>query len=186
MTIFGYTRDLAGDADEADVETLRAAGASVIHSDIGSDPRTRPALDACLRDLQTGDELVVTSAARLSPSVSHYMVTAVGLSARGIRIRCLTEPVLSTGPGTASDSAEVMAALEGLRRQLRSLETKQGMLAAARAGRRPGRPTVMTEERIAMAVELRRLDRSYTQIARVLGVSTSAVQRALTDAMPAV
>ncbi len=182
MALVGYTRKLAGDVEAADAETLRATGTSVIHSETGSDPRTRPALEECLRDLQSGDELVVTSAARLSPSVSHYMSTAVSLSARGIRIRSLTEPALSTGPGTASDSAEVMAALEGLRQRLRSLETKQGMLAAASAGRRPGRPTVMTEERIAMAVELRRLDRSYTQIARVLGVSTSAVQRALTDA----
>jgi len=37
----------------------------------------------------------------------------------------------------------------------------------------------MTPERVAMAVELRDLGRPVTHIARVLGVSANAVQRAL-------
>lgn len=182
MEIVGYTRDFVGDTTGADADALRDAGASRVYRDSGADATARPELEKCLRALQPGDVLLVTSAARLSPSVSHFTSTSVTLADRGIRIRSIAEPALSTGPGTVDDAVEVIRALEGLRRRLRSLETKQGMQVAADAGRRPGRPTVMTEERIAMAVELRRLDRSYTHIARVLGVSTSAVQRALSEA----
>lgn len=72
-----------------------------------------------------------------------------------------------------------MTALEALRRRLVSVRTRAGMESAAASGKRPGRPTVMTPEKIAMAIELRNLNRPITHIARVLGVSANSVQRAL-------
>lgn len=60
-----------------------------------------------------------------------------------------------------------------------SVQTREGLRVAGESGRRPGRPTVMTEERLAVARELRLQGRSYAHVGLVLGVSANAVQRAL-------
>lgn len=103
------------------------------------------------------------------------MKTASVLRARGIHLRSLTERALSSSP----ISEEVLVALEGVRRQMIGIRTREGMDAASAGGRRPGRPRVMTAERIAMARELRTQKRSFAQIGLALGVSEAAVRRAL-------
>lgn len=182
--LVGYTRELApGAGTAADAEQLTRAGAGWLFADEGSaDTRARPGLQECLELLERGDTLLVTSAAMLAPTVPQFLATVSGLTSRGVGFVSLTEPVLCTGDGVAVDPAEVFAGLEALRRRLVSVQTRAGMAAAASAGRRPGRPTVMTPERVAMAVELRNVGRSISHIARVLGVSANAVQRALSSA----
>lgn len=179
--LVGYTRELLpGEGAVADAEELDRAGVSqVFVDDARGDAAARPALRDCLGSLEPGDTLVVTSAAQLSHTVSHFVATVTALRARGVSFRSLSEPALSIGVGVSTDPGDVLAALEGLKRRLVSVQTRAGMASAAAEGRRPGRPTVMTPERIAMAVELRNLGRPNTHIARVLGVSPNAVQRAL-------
>lgn len=177
--LVGYTRELViGAGTTSDAEQLALAGADPVFADEGSgESQERPRLRECLAFLQPGDHLVVTSAAMLSATVPQFLTLVNQLMAHGVHFRSLGEPALSAG--VEVDSTEVFAALESLRRRLSSLQTRAGMAAAANEGRRPGRPTVMTPERIAMAVELRNLGRPVTHIARVLGVSANAVQRAL-------
>ncbi|WP_239525904.1 recombinase family protein [Microbacterium sp. B35-30] len=154
------------------------AGATAVFTDDDSADSTKcTGLRACLESLQPGDTLIVTSAAMLAPTVPQFLGAIAGLSARDVRFRSLSESALSTG--VQVDPADVFAALESLRRRLSSLQTRAGMASAAAEGRRPGRPTVMTPERVAMALELRNLGRPVTHIARVLGVSANAVQRCL-------
>lgn len=181
--VVGYTRELVSVIDSsADFEQLKEAGADGVFVDQASeDPRVRSALADCLRSLEAGDLLVVTSSARLSHSVVHFVSTLADLDRRGVLFRSLTEPALSTGADNSTDPAHVVAAIDALRRQLRSLETKAGMTASTNAGRRAGRPTVMTTDRTAIAQELRNQGRSFSQIGRALDVSASAVQRALTQ-----
>lgn len=177
--IVGYSRELApGLGTEADAEQLRRAGATLVFADDESaDSSKRAGLRECLDSLQPGDTLIVTSAAILAPTVPQFQSTVTGLTARGAAFRSLSDPLLSAG-GQA-DPVDVIAALESLKQRLSSLQTRAGMASAAGEGRRPGRPTVMTPERVAMAVELRNLGRPVTHIARVLGVSANAVQRSL-------
>lgn len=177
----GYTRELApGSGTEADAEELTRVGAERVFTEGSTgDARTRPRLQECIRFLEPGDTLIVTGAARLSSSVTHFVTTVSGLTQRGIAFQSLSEPALCAGLNSTVDPAEVLVALEGLRRRLVGVQTRAGMASAAKDGRRPGRPTVMTPERVAMAVELRNVGRPITHIARVLGVSANAVQRAL-------
>lgn len=181
--VVGYSRELfVGAGVTADVEELEAAGAEHLFVDLaGVDVRKRPELAECLRVLGAGDLLVVTSSARLSHSLTHFVLTTTALASRGVGFRSIAEPALTSGAGQVSDPVEVLSALDGLTRRLRSLETREGMKDAAAEGRRAGRPTVMTQERVAIALELRNQGRSFTQISRALGVSTSAVQRALSQ-----
>ena len=179
--LVGYSRELFVGADASrDVEQLKSAGAGEVFIDPATaDPRRRPALAECLASLNAGDVLVVTSSDRLSHALAHFVSTVTELGARGVLFRSLTEPALSVGSDQPADLLHGLAALDRLRRRLRSLETREGLKAAAADGRRAGRPTVMTEERIGIANELRNQGRSCTHIAQVLGVSSSAVQRAL-------
>lgn len=181
--IVGYTREFVpGTAVLTDSDELRRAGAVKVFADrVDADRRARPALKLCLRSLEPGDTLVVTSAARLSHGLAHFTSIRTDLTRRGIRFLSLTEPGLSSGGGPV-DPDDVLIALDAFRRRLVSVRTREGMESAAVEGRHAGRPSVMTEERIAIAIarELRGHDRSYAHIGRVLGVSTGAVQRALT------
>ncbi|WP_431797021.1 recombinase family protein [Microbacterium kunmingense] len=177
--LVGYTRAVTpGAGTAADAAQLTLAGAGRVFTDDGSAGATkRPGLRECLEFVEAGDTVVVTSAAMLAPTAAQFLTAVSGLVGRGVGFRSLSEPALSTG--TDMDPASVFVALESLRRRLSSLQTRAGMAAAASNGRRPGRPTVMTPERVAMALELRDLGRPVTHIARVLGVSANAVQRAL-------
>lgn len=177
--VAGYTRAVASDQDvAADVAALTDAGAEqAFTDDADAEPRQRPGLAECLAALHPGDVLVVLSASHLSHSVAHFVTTVSALAERGVGFRSLSEPALCTGERV--DPVEVLVALEALRHRLVSVRTRAGMASAAAAGKRPGRPTVMTADRVAMALELRNLGRPVTHIARVLGVSANSVQRAL-------
>jgi len=181
--VVGYTRELFARAGvTADVEELEEFGAAQVFVDlVGVDVRKRPELAECLRVLEAGDLLVVTSSARLSHSLPHFVLTTTTLASRGVRFRSIAEPALTSGTGQVSDPVEVLSALDGLTRRLRSLETREGMKDAAAEGRRAGRPIVMTSEKVAIALELRHQGRPFTQIGRALGVSASTVQRTLSQ-----
>lgn len=179
--IVGYTSEINNGASTADdVAELERAGAMQLFSDVASDkPRDRPGLAECLASLTPGDELLVVRSDRLSPTLAHFVITVAELTDRGVTFRSLSEPALCTAAENPAGPGEVLLALKHLQRRLRALETRAGMVSASAQGRHAGRPSVMTEERIAIARELRNHDRSFSHIARVLGVSTSAVQRAL-------
>lgn len=179
--ILGYARDLrvAGDGREAQVALKRAGAERVYRDDLVSGVRHRPQLDACLRALHDGDVLVVATALALSHSVDHFVATVSALHNRNVAFRSLNEQALSNLASDGTNSSDVIAALDMLRRDLLSLRTRQGLDAALDKGRRPGRPRVMTEERLSIARELRSHERSFASIARSLGVSEAAVRRAL-------
>lgn len=185
-SLVGYTRELIdGTEVSRDVAELEQAGVAKVFVDSASaDPRRRPALAECLASLTDGDVLVVTSSERLAHGLAHFVATVASLTERRVGFRSLAEPALSSDFDQSVRPAEVLRALERLQRRLRSVGTRAGMMTAAADGRRAGRPTVMTQERIDIARELRNHDRSFSHIARVLGVSTSAVQRALSTQAP--
>ncbi|WP_439594201.1 recombinase family protein [Microbacterium sp.] len=177
--IVGYTRILVDDDTSAETATLHGAGAIMVFTDTSTDwPTSTPELDACLATLSEGDTLLVTSAARLAPSATRFTRTLAGMSARGIRFRSLAERSLSTDDGPR-EPAEVFGALEALRVELARVRGRRRLSTDGAESRPRGRPSVVTPERLAIAVELRRHGRSLAHIAGVLGVSTSAVQRAL-------
>lgn len=183
--VVGYTRELTpGSGTEADAEQLMLAGVAQVYSDDAVAGRKPPGLTACLGDLAVGDTLLVTSAAMLAPTVSMFLATMSGVFERHASFQSLSEPALCTGGASSVDPAAVFLALETLRKQLAGAQIRAGMATATAQGRRPGRPTVMTIERTEMAAELRRLGRSVTHIALVLGVSPNAVQRALRERGP--
>lgn len=172
--VHGYTRPYTAAEDlDADVIALQDAGAHSVA--VEASPTSGKVLATLIADAQRGDTLIVTTLERLGAGTA-AVVRALGhLVERGVVFRALDGPALDTA---APDAVELLRALVEASHGVRSRATQDGM---RRSGNRPGRPVVMTPEKTAMAVELRRLDRSTAHIAFVLGVSPSAVQRALAD-----
>jgi DNA invertase Pin-like site-specific DNA recombinase len=75
-----------------------------------------------------------------------------------------------------------MAVLAQLRVSTIRENTRRGLAHARAQGRVGGRPTVMTPERTAAAVQMREQGHSIVHIAKVLGVGKSSVSRALAKA----
>ena len=179
--VVGYTRTLRGAAQvDDDVAALKAHGAEEVFADAGEGhPRDRPELKECLARLSAGDTLVVTSAARLSHTLNHLVSTLRSLDDGSIFFRSLAEPKLDLAPASASETRAYLIALDDVRRTLLGDRVRAGLRAATTAGRRAGRPSVMTPDKTSIAIELRAHGRSVAHIANVVGVSASAVRRAL-------
>ncbi|WP_282827650.1 recombinase family protein [Gulosibacter sediminis] len=186
-TIIGYarvsTREQSPDAQAAE---LRAAGAVRVFVDHGESSRIadRPQWAACLDYLRDGDTLVIRALDRIAGTEQMAIELIRELARRGVRLRSLTEPFLDVDTSTPMGEAIVgiMATLAQLRVATIRENTMRGLAHARSQGRVGGRPTVMTPERTAAAVKLRRAGQSHAQIAAAFGVSKSSVARALTRA----
>jgi len=184
MNVVGYarvsTREQSPAAQEAE---LRAAGAGRVFVDHGESSRVsdRPQWVACLDYLREGDTLVVRALDRVAGSEVMAIELIRDLARRGIRLRSLTEPFLDVDTSTPMGEAIVgiMAVLAQLRVSTIRENTRRGLEHARRQGRVGGRPTVMSDERTAVAVKMREGNESVAKIARTLGVGASSVARAL-------
>lgn len=184
VNIVGYARVSTRDQNPAAQEAeLRAAGAGRVFIDHGESSRVsdRPQWIACLDYLRSGDTLVVRALDRVAGSEVMAIELIRDLARRGIRLRSLTEPFLDVDTSTPMGEAIVgiMAVLAQLRVSTIRDNTRRGLEHARSQGRVGGRPSVMTDERTAAAVQMRDNGDSIAKIARTLGVGASSVARAL-------
>lgn len=186
MSIIGYARVSTLEQNpDLQHHALTEAGAIRIFTDYESGAKTtRPELDKCLNYLRDndGDVLVVWKLDRLGRSMRHVIETVHNLGERGIQFRSLTEGFDTTTPG-GEFLFHIMAALAQMERRMIIERTRAGLDAAARQGRRGGRPTVMDNDRTELARTLREQGKSLESIAKTLRVGRSSVARAL-DRVP--
>jgi len=180
--IIGYTRVSTMDQNLGSQETaLRAAGASTIFSDKSTGKNTaRPGLRRCLEHLRADDVLLVYSTDRLGRSMTDVVNIVTELQEREIQFRSLTEPFDTTTAG-GELFFHICAAFAQINGRIISDRTRAGLAAARDRGRRGGRPTVMTPERIEVARRMRAERETWQTIATTLGVGMSSVRRALRD-----
>ena len=171
---------------EAQVEELRAAGCEKVFIDHGITSRLsdRPEWIRCLDYLRSGDTLGIRALDRIAGTEALAIQTLHSLAEMGVKVHSLTEPALNVDPGTPMGRAilSFMATLAQLRVDTIRANTLRGLAHARSQGRVGGRPSVMTSERIAAAVQMRNSvdpPMSYERIAKALGVGRSSVMRAL-------
>lgn len=139
----------------------------------------RPELDRLLGQVRPGDTLVVWRLDRLGRSVRQLIELVADLEHRQVGFRSLTESIDTTTSG-GRVVFHVFAALAQMEAELVSERTLAGLEAARARGRKGGRRTVMTEEKTAMArVMYDSKEHTVAAIAKNLGVSRSALYRAL-------
>lgn len=182
--VFGYARVSTLHQDEAlQRDALRDAGCDEILVDTCSGATTsRPALDALLARLRPGDVVVVWRLDRLGRSLRHLIEVVSELDERGVGLRSLTESIDTRTPG-GKLIFHIFGALAEFERDLIRERTVAGLEAARARGRRGGRPSVWTPEKLATARAMYESgEHDVSAIARVLGVSRASVYRGLSGA----
>ena len=180
-SLLGYARVSTLEQDEAlQVDALQRAGCGRIFTDKASGKlEHRPQLDALLQQLRPGDTVVVWRLDRLGRSLRHLIDTVQELEGRGVAFRSLTESIDTTTPGGML-IFHVFGALAEFERSLIRERTMAGLAAARARGRKGGRPTVWTAEKLQAARQLYEAGQhDVSSIARAIGVSRASVYRAL-------
>jgi DNA invertase Pin-like site-specific DNA recombinase len=179
--LLGYARVSTGEQEFGlQHDALTAVGCLRIFSDTASGALDeRPELARLLDHLRHGDTLVVWRLDRLGRSLRHLIDTVSILAERGVGFRSLQESIDTTTSGGRL-VFHVFAALAEFERDLIRERTNAGLAAARARGRKGGRPSVMTPDKLVVAREMYASgEHTVAAIAAVLGVSRASVYRHL-------
>ena len=180
MTTFGYARVSTPDQSlERQTDELMAAGVDEVRTEVGSGKQgaDRPVWDELLRNLRSGDALVVTELSRLGRSTSQLAVLADDLAERGVALRILNLGVDTNTPG-GKLVYSIIAAVAEMERALLIERTMSGLAASRARGRVGGRKPSLTPaqaRRVRQLYEAR--DLTVQEIADTCGVSRQTVYR---------
>jgi len=139
--LVGYARVSTEDqGTDPQLDELRAVGCEILHEEHASGAdRTRPVLARVLRDIRSGETLVVVRLDRLARSVAHLLAVIEQLEAKGAHFRSLRDPIDTTTP-QGMFSLQVLGAVAQLERALIAERTKAGLRSAKARGRVGGNP----------------------------------------------
>lgn len=162
--LIGYARVSTEDqATDAQTDELRRAGCKAIFQEHGSGAsRARPELARLIKEIRTGDVLVVARLDRLARSVSHLLEVIELLEEKGAHFRSLRDPIDTSTP-QGMFSLQVLGAVAQLERALISERTKAGVAAAKARGKQPGNPGLRARDPIAMRKTAAARDKAYTK-----------------------
>ncbi len=167
--LVGYARVSMMDQNPAlQRDALRTAGCEKIFTEKASGAhRDRPQLMAALDYLREGDTLVVWKLSRLARSLTQVIKTAAGINERGIALKVLTQNIDTTTP-EGRLFFHMTAAFDEFQRELIVENTRAGLVAANKRGRRGGRPKAMNEQMIKQAEALLKDTENYPFVGDVI------------------
>lgn len=178
MAIVGYVR-VSTPAQDLYVqeEAVRAAGATMIFSDVGSGSKlSRPGLTSAFNYLRDGDTLVVYRLDRLARSLRELLELVRKLEDNQITLKSLHEAIdLSTPAGRLM--VQVFGAIGEFERSLILERSKDGRAAAERLGRRGGRPQKLSDDKKLKLLRMYTSGRPIPQICKDLKISESTYRR---------
>ena len=181
MTLIGYARvSTEGQGLEMQEDALRASGCEKVYSDVASGAKSgRPGLTGALRDLPSGDVLIVWGLDRLGRSLSHLIEVVSELQDRGVGFRSLREDV-DTETAGGKLVFHLFGALAEFEWSLIRERTRAGLEAARVRGRQGGRPRKLTDEQMRQAAVLLS-DKSVDvgEVSRTFGVHRTTLYRQL-------
>lgn len=175
----GYARVSTEHQDlSAQVRRLEEAGAETVWAETFTGKTSvRPQWEACLQALRGGDQLVVTRLDRIGRSLRDLVHIASELEKRGVDLVVLDQAIDTSTPagrmmfGLIAVVAEYEAAIIS--------ERTRSAMQARPAGKRGGRPRLMTPAKIDRAHQLRARGMTFQEIAGALGVSDTVVRKTL-------
>lgn len=141
--------------------------------------KKRPVFDRVMRQLKSGDTLVVWDLDRAFRNTVDAITNAEKLRAKGIEFHIVTLGVdTSTADGKLVYT--VLAAFAEHERNRLSERTKEGLRAAVKRGKRLGRPPAMTKKQlIAAKQKLANNEASVAELAALNGVHPWTLTRAM-------
>jgi DNA invertase Pin-like site-specific DNA recombinase len=180
MTIYGYARVSTTEQNTAaQMAAFERAGIVEVIQEKRSASIKRPALEQLLRDLQSGDVLVVYKIDRLARSLSQLLKLLDDLEARGVQFRSLTEPIDTTTPAGRM-FAQMLGAFAEFERAVIRERCAAGFAEAKARGQKFGRERSLDKEQEAELVR-QYLTGAYTMkgLAHNYGIHLSSVKRAI-------
>lgn len=191
--IIGYARVSTADQNlDMQRSTLEAAGCERIYEEKASGAKdARPVLNEMLRNLRSGDTLVVWKLDRMSRSLLHMIRTGAELDARGVMLRSLTEGVVDSTTPMGKAMFAIFGVFAQLERDTTVERIRTGVAEARKRGVLGGnKPKLSREEMREVRALYDAQKRSVGWIARKYRVSRRTVYRALeqvpsTEATPA-
>ncbi|WP_176345113.1 recombinase family protein [Priestia aryabhattai] len=138
--------------------------------------RDRPELNKMLEYLRLEDTVVVTDLTRLSRSTKDLIEITDLISQKGANLKSLKESWLDTTTAHGKMLFTIFAGIAQFERDLTSERTKEGILAARKKGKHPGRPKA-DEEKIDYALYLISQGMSQTDAAAKAGISRMTLYR---------
>jgi DNA invertase Pin-like site-specific DNA recombinase len=186
IMIIGYARVSTKDQSlDRQRDELLAAGCDVVHEETASGKRGahRPIWDETIRNLRSGDTLVVVELSRLGRSTAELAALADELQERGVALR-----ILNLGAETNTVAGRlvftVVAAVAQMERELLIERTKSGLEAARKRHKHlGGRKPKLTAAKLKAARALRDSgELTMGEIAEHYGVSRNTLYRSLNAA----
>ena len=173
----GYARVSTHDQNpDAQSDRLIEAGAIRVFTDIVSGKRfDRPALAELIDHARPGDRLCIIRLDRLGRSLRELLETVDGLKARGIHLISLEER-LDTSSAAGELVFHVFDSIAHFERRLISERTRDGIAAASKRGRTPGRPP-LDPETVSAAQKLIAAGLSPARAAKQLGIGRATAYR---------
>lgn len=167
--------------DQMQIDALRAAGCAVIYGDHGvsGSVTARKGLDALLQDLSAGDTLMVWKLDRLGRSTVHLLLLLDKLRQRHVDFVSLTQGIDTTTAIGRMVFGQLAVFAEFEREQIRE-RTRAGMAAAKRRGKHIGRPSVLSDAQIDVAIhQLEERAATISGMAQAYGVAPVTLSRAI-------
>ena len=178
----GYARVSTREQDhDSQLDDLTAAHCREIIIETASTRGERLKLRAALDSLRPGDTLVIHRPDRVARSMKELLVFLEDeLHARDITLEVLTGICAGVHrPAGATLADRLLFAVAALAAEMERELIRDGLRAAAAAGRHGGRPATVTDDVLAVARARQARGESVTAIARHRGVGRSTLYRAL-------
>ncbi len=173
------TRQAAGLAAQLR-ELLTREGCEEVFQEQVSAVGERTQLDAALRFLRPGDQLVVTRLDRFARSLEHALALERAIAGKGASLVVL-DPAIDTATPIGRLLFGMIGAVAQFEREIMLDRQREGIARAAAAGKYKGRqPTARRKAAEVLALRAERL--SAEKIAERLGIGRSSVNRILRDA----
>lgn len=185
--IYGYARVSTkgqakdGNSLESQIELLKDNGAEEIYSDSFTGTKTdRPQFNELLEKLQKGDTLIVTKLDRFARSMTQGSELVNSLIERGIKVNILNIGVMDNTPASKL-IRNIFFSFAEFERDMIVERTQEGKaIAKTKEGFKEGRPKKYTVKQLDNALSMLTVnggDRSYNEVAELLGISKSTLIR---------
>ena len=179
---FAYCRvSTTGQTTENQIQEIKVAGFDlqpqrVIEETISGSTSTseRAGFNKLLERMEAGDLLVVTKLDRLGRNAIDVQSTVELLESKGIRVHCLALGGVDLTSAAGKMTMGVLAAVAQFERDLLIERTQAGLSRAKSEGKRLGRPTKSSVEKV-QALKAEGL--SQAEVVEKLHVSLSTVKR---------
>lgn len=173
----GYARVSTREQNlDLQLDALREANCLNIYEEkISASAKARPVLDLAIKDLRSGDTLVVWRLDRLARSMRELYRRLDAIASNGAGLLSLNEH-LDFSSATGRLMLHIFGALAEFERQLTIERTKAGLAALKAKGATLGQPKKMTPEKAKQARAMLKQGMKQADIARKLKVSLTTLQ----------